>query len=116
VQDHTASHGFPLVTCLLPFVHVYNIGSRYLIFGLLLSYESLQCWREILVIKEKRVESGEAKRQMKSNTNISTSEKIYGEQDGDASLIRSVCVQHSMYLYQMTASMDSKLREKTRSS
>ena len=48
-----------------------------------LQLESLQCWREILVIKEKRVESGEANRQTKSNTNISTSEKISCDQDGD---------------------------------
>jgi len=75
-----------------------------------LQLESLQCWREILVIEEKRVESGEAKRQMESNSKISTSEKISGDQDGDASLIGSVCIQHSPRLYQMTASMDSKVR------
>jgi len=75
-----------------------------------LQLESLQCWREILVTEEKRVESGEAKRQMESNTSISTSEKISGDQDGDASLIGSVCIQHSPRLFQMTASMDTKVR------
>ena len=42
---------------------------------------------------------------MESNTNNSTSEEIYGDQDGDASLIGYVCIQHSPRLYQMTANM-----------
>lgn len=75
-----------------------------------LQLESLQCWREILVTEEKRIESGEAKRQMESKINLSTSEKVSGDQDGDASLIGSVCIQHSPRLFQMTTSMDAKIR------
>jgi hypothetical protein len=70
---------------------------------------SSQWWREISVIKETKVESVEAERQMESNTNISTFKKVSGDQDGDASLIGSLCIQHSPRLHQMTASMDSKV-------
>jgi hypothetical protein len=74
-----------------------------------LQLESSQCWREISVIEETRIESVEAERQMESNTNISTFKKVSGDQDGDASLIESLCIQHSPRLHQMTANMDSKV-------
>lgn len=75
-----------------------------------LQLEALQCWREILTTEEQRVESGEAKRQMESKANITTSKKISGDQDGDASLIGACCIQHAPRIFAMTSSIDPKIR------
>lgn len=75
-----------------------------------LQLEALQCWREILVSEELRIESGEAKRQMESNKRISLSNKISGDQDSDASLIGACCIQHASRLFELTASTDSMIR------
>jgi len=75
-----------------------------------LQLEALQCWQEILVSEEMRIESGEAKRQMESNDQISLSNQISGDQDSDASLIGACCIQHASRLFQMTSSMKPNIR------
>jgi len=75
-----------------------------------LQLESLQCWREILISEELRVESGEAKRQMELKSDITTSKKISGDQDGDASLIGACCIQHAPRLFEMTSSPHATVR------
>jgi len=75
-----------------------------------LQLEALQCWREILTAEETRIESGEAKRQMESNKQISLTNQISGDQDSDASLIGACCIQHASRLFEMTASTDSMIR------
>ena len=75
-----------------------------------LQLESLQCWRQILMSEELRVESGAAKRQMESKEKITTSKKVSGDQDGDASLIGACCIQHAPRLYEMTASSHPMIR------
>jgi len=76
----------------------------------ILQLESLKCWREILNYEERRVESGEAKRQMDSKDNITVSKKVSGDQDGDASLIGACCIQHSQRLFAMTSNADANIR------
>jgi cohesin loading factor subunit SCC2 len=75
-----------------------------------LQLEALQCWREILITEEQRIESGEAKRQMESKADITTSKKVSGDQDGDASLIGACCIQHAPRIFAMTSSIDPKIR------
>lgn len=75
-----------------------------------LQLESLQCLREILTTEEMRVESGEAKRKMETKADITTSKKISGDQDGDASLIGACCIQHAPRLYEMTSSLYPMVR------
>ncbi len=75
-----------------------------------LQLEALQCWRDILVCEEMRVESGEAKRQMESKDNITTSKKVSGDQDGDASLIGACCIQHAPRLFELTSNQNATIR------
>lgn len=75
-----------------------------------LQEEALICWRDILICEEKRVESGEAKRQMESKDCITTSKKVSGDQDGDASLIGACCIQQASRLYEMTSSPHQEIR------
>lgn len=75
-----------------------------------LQLESLKCWTDILISEETRVESGEAKKQMESKRSISTSKKVSGDQDGDASLIGACCVHHSNRLFAMASDPDSNIR------
>ena len=72
--------------------------------------ETLICWREILESEELRIESGEAKRKMESKENITLSQKISGDQDGDASLIGACCTQHSQRLFEMALHVCEKIR------
>ena len=60
--------------------------------------------------EEKRLESGEAKKKMEKNQEISLSKKISGDQDSDASLVGSVLNQHSARLFQLTSSVHPKIR------
>eukprot|EP00592_Proboscia_alata_P008805 CAMPEP_0194364154 /NCGR_PEP_ID=MMETSP0174-20130528/12062_1 /TAXON_ID=216777 /ORGANISM="Proboscia alata, Strain PI-D3" /LENGTH=1887 /DNA_ID=CAMNT_0039138029 /DNA_START=35 /DNA_END=5698 /DNA_ORIENTATION=- len=73
-------------------------------------HEALRCWCEILMSEEKRLESGEAKKKMEKNQEISLSKKISGDQDSDASLVGSVLNQHSTRLFQLTSSVHPKIR------
>jgi cohesin loading factor subunit SCC2 len=75
-----------------------------------LQLESLRCWRDILLVEEKRVESGEAKARMDATTGITVSKRISGDQDGDATLIGGVLAQHAPRLFQMTTSQDHRIR------
>eukprot|EP00559_Dactyliosolen_fragilissimus_P006500 CAMPEP_0184859868 /NCGR_PEP_ID=MMETSP0580-20130426/4833_1 /TAXON_ID=1118495 /ORGANISM="Dactyliosolen fragilissimus" /LENGTH=1965 /DNA_ID=CAMNT_0027356725 /DNA_START=12 /DNA_END=5909 /DNA_ORIENTATION=+ len=75
-----------------------------------LQLEALSCWREILASEEKRIESGEAKRKMELKDNITLSQKISGDQDGDASLIASCVTQHIERLFEMTSHKHPKIR------
>ncbi len=75
-----------------------------------LQLEALQCWRDILMCEEMRVESGEAKRQMESKDNITTSKKVSGDQDGDASLIGACCIQHAPRLFELTSNQNATIR------
>lgn len=74
-----------------------------------LQLESLRCWRDILLVEEKRVEGREAKERMDA-TGITVSKKISGDQDGDATLIGGVLAQHAPRLFQMTTSLDHRIR------
>ncbi len=75
-----------------------------------LQLESLQCLREILTAEEMRVESGEACRQMESKNGITTSKKISGDQDGDASLIGACCIQNASRIFEMSYSVYPSVR------
>lgn len=75
-----------------------------------LQLESLACLREILHMEENRVESGEASRQMQSKNDITTSKKISGDQDGDASLIGACCIQNAPRLFEMISSLFPMVR------
>mmetsp|Transcript_19722 Transcript_19722/g.43011 ORF Transcript_19722/g.43011 Transcript_19722/m.43011 type:complete len:2026 (+) Transcript_19722:197-6274(+) len=70
---------------------------------------ALQCWRELLLCEEKRVESGEAREQMEAK-HITLSKRISGDQDEDASLVGGVMSQHSNRFYQMLMSRDVRVR------
>ena len=74
-----------------------------------LQLETLICWKDILESEEKRVDSGEAKRKIESKKGITLSEKISGDQDGDASLLGSCCIQHYSRLISMTLSTDRSI-------
>ena len=73
-------------------------------------YESLRCWRDILLAEESRVESGEAKARMDSKNNISVSKKISGDQDADATLFGGILTNHASRLFEMTKSRQKKIR------
>jgi cohesin loading factor subunit SCC2 len=75
-----------------------------------LQLETLICWKEILEAEENRVDSGEAKRQIESKKCITLSEKISGDQDSDASLLGSCCIQNSSRLLSMTSSPIKNIR------
>ena len=76
----------------------------------LLQLETLKCFQGILLSEESRVESGEAKRQMQSNNEITSSKKVSGDQDGDASLIGSCCAEQLTRLYEMMFSKHPEIR------
>jgi cohesin loading factor subunit SCC2 len=75
-----------------------------------LQLESLQCWRDILLAEEARIESGEAKAKMDANKGITLSKKIAGDQDGDATLFGGVLTSHASRLFEMTQCRDKNLR------
>ncbi len=77
----------------------------------LLQLETLKCFQGILLLEESRIESGEAKRQMQSNEKITSSKKVSGDQDGDASLIGSCCAEQLSRLYEMMSSKYPEIRE-----
>jgi cohesin loading factor subunit SCC2 len=60
--------------------------------------------------EESRIESGEAKKKMDSQRNITVSKKISGDQDADATLFGGVLISHAPRLLQMTQVSDKKLR------
>jgi cohesin loading factor subunit SCC2 len=75
-----------------------------------LQLESLRCWRDLLLVEENRVESGDAKARMEARTGVTVSKRISGDQDGDATLIGGVLTQHAPRLFQMTTSHDHRIR------
>eukprot|EP00980_Cylindrotheca_fusiformis_P014094 scaffold3702_cov126-Cylindrotheca_fusiformis.AAC.6 len=75
-----------------------------------LQIEALQCWREILLAEEARIDSGEAKAKMDSKKSITLSKRISGDQDGDATLFGGVLTSHAPRLFQMTQVKDKTLR------
>jgi cohesin loading factor subunit SCC2 len=75
-----------------------------------LQMESLRCWRDISLSEERRVDSGEAKKKMDAKTNITTTKKIAGDQDGDSTLVGGVLTKQSPRLFQMSQSKFSNLR------
>ena len=72
--------------------------------------EALKSWRDILLAEEIRIESGEARAKMASQKNITISNRISGDQDGDSSISGSVLTKHADRLYEMTLSKDEKVR------
>lgn len=76
----------------------------------LLQIAALKCLKDILEHEENRVESGEAKRQMEANKGMTKSKKISGDQDGDASLLGMCVLEHIDRVYEMTASLNPKIR------
>jgi cohesin loading factor subunit SCC2 len=72
--------------------------------------ESLQCWRNILLAEEKRVDDGHAKAKMDADQNITVSKRISGDQDGDATLFGGVLTNHAPRLFEMTQSQDRRIR------
>lgn len=76
-----------------------------------LQLETLKCFQAILCSEERRVETGEARRQMQSKGNITLSKQVSGDQDGDATLIGSCCTQQLTRLFEMTSSQNSEIRE-----
>jgi cohesin loading factor subunit SCC2 len=72
--------------------------------------EALQCWRNILLAEEKRVDDGHAKAKMDADQNITVSNRISGDQDGDASLFGGVLTNHAPRLFEMTQSQDKRIR------
>lgn len=75
-----------------------------------LQLQALRCWREILLAEENRIESGDAKAKMESNQNITTSNKISGDQDSDATLVGGVLTCHSQRLHEMTKDKSERIR------
>lgn len=72
--------------------------------------EALKSWRDILLAEEIRIESGEAKAKMAAQKNITLSNRISGDQDGDSSISGSVLTKHAARLYEMTLNKDEKVR------
>eukprot|EP00549_Striatella_unipunctata_P025525 CAMPEP_0118675330 /NCGR_PEP_ID=MMETSP0800-20121206/1391_1 /TAXON_ID=210618 ORGANISM="Striatella unipunctata, Strain CCMP2910" /NCGR_SAMPLE_ID=MMETSP0800 /ASSEMBLY_ACC=CAM_ASM_000638 /LENGTH=424 /DNA_ID=CAMNT_0006570639 /DNA_START=374 /DNA_END=1648 /DNA_ORIENTATION=- len=75
-----------------------------------LKIEALRMWRGILVAEEARVDSGEAAKAMAEKLSITTSKKICGDQDSDASLVGSVLSQRSEQLYDFTRNKNATVR------
>jgi cohesin loading factor subunit SCC2 len=75
--------------------------------------ETLRCWRDILLAEEKRVESGAAKEKMQAQKNVSVSQRISGDQDGDSCISGSVLTKHADRLYELTLSKDENVRYMT---
>jgi len=75
-----------------------------------LQIESLRCWRDILLAEEKRIESGAAKDKMQAQKDITVSNRISGDQDGDSCISGSVLTKHADRLYELTQSKDEKVR------
>lgn len=75
-----------------------------------LQLQALRSWREILLAEEDRIASGEAKAKMESNTNVTLSKKIQGDQDSDATLVGGVLAQHANRLFQLTAYRNPLIR------
>jgi len=75
-----------------------------------LQLETLKCFQAILCSEERRVESGEARRQMQSKEHITSSKQVSGDQDGDATLIGSCCTEHLARLFEMTSSCNVDIR------
>jgi cohesin loading factor subunit SCC2 len=75
-----------------------------------LQLQALRCWKEILLVEEARLESGDAKEKMDSNEKITLSKKISGDQDSDATLVGGVLTQHQKRLYAMTKDRDDRIR------
>lgn len=70
-------------------------------------HQILICWKEILLAEEHRIQSGEAKAKMDSQsteitgtTSVSVSKKISGDQDGDSTLCGGIMTQHCPQLFQ----------------
>lgn len=75
-----------------------------------LQLESLLCWREILLVEEVRIDSGEAKAKMDSKESITVSKKISGDQDADATLFGGVLTSHAPRLFELMQTQDKALR------
>lgn len=75
-----------------------------------LQMEALRCWKDISLAEEKNVDSGEAKKKMDMKSNITTSNKISGDQDGDSTLVGGVLTKQSARLFEMTQSKEAGLR------
>ena len=71
--------------------------------------EALRCWEDMLISEEHRLENGDAKREM-DQRELSLSDKISGDQDGDASLIGSCCTQHAHALFELSVHVSSVVR------
>ena len=76
----------------------------------LLQIEALQCWKEVLLAEEERVESGVAKNQMLAKESYSASKRISGDQDGDATLIGGILNHYANRLFEMSLSKDATTR------
>jgi cohesin loading factor subunit SCC2 len=75
-----------------------------------LQLESLLCWKEILISEANRVDSGEAKKKMKSKKGLTLSKQISGDLDGEATVLAGVVHQHSSRFYEMTTHKDQRIR------
>ena len=76
----------------------------------LLQIEALQCWKEVLLAEEERIENGVAKSQMLQKETYSTSKRISGDQDGDATLIGGILNHYATRLFEMALSKDATTR------
>jgi cohesin loading factor subunit SCC2 len=72
--------------------------------------ESLQCWLDILLLEEARIESGEAKARMESKKNVTVSKRISGDQDSEAVLFGGIIRHKSSRIYEMTHSRNVSIR------
>jgi cohesin loading factor subunit SCC2 len=69
----------------------------------------LGCWEEMLISEELRLENGDAKREMHQR-DVSLVEQISGDQDGEASLFGSCCIQHSRVLLEISLHKNAHVR------
>jgi cohesin loading factor subunit SCC2 len=81
--------------------------------GTPLQLEALECWKNILINEERRIDSGTADAKMAADGTVTTSKKIAGDQDGDATLFGGVLTSHSKRLFEMIHSASPTIRLST---
>ncbi|GKY98749.1 hypothetical protein MPSEU_000831200 [Mayamaea pseudoterrestris] len=74
-----------------------------------LQRETLRCLQKILVSEELRIDGGTAKQ--KAKVEHSVTERISGDQDGDATIFGGILANHANRLCEMTQSGDVELRD-----
>jgi cohesin loading factor subunit SCC2 len=75
-----------------------------------LQLESLQCWKTILLAEERRIDGGVATEKLEKNERVTLSNRISGDQDGDATLFGGVLTNHANRLFEMSQSKDRRVR------